>query len=54
LTTHLVCADGTGHETLLPQECTELRKRFGIGHATIQFETAEIARLCALRPDHVA
>jgi cobalt-zinc-cadmium efflux system protein len=53
LTTHLVCADSTGHETLLPQVCIELRKRFGIGHATIQFETAEIARLCALRPDHV-
>jgi cobalt-zinc-cadmium efflux system protein len=53
LTTHLVCTDGTGHETLLLQVCGELRKRFGIGHATIQFETAEIARLCALRPDHV-
>ncbi len=53
LTTHLVCADGTGHETLLLLVCSEIRKRFGIGHATIQFETAEIARLCALRPDHI-
>ena len=53
LTTHLVCADVIGRETVLPQVCAELRKRFGIGHATIQLETAEIARLCALRPDHV-
>lgn len=53
LTTHLVVADGTGHETLLPQVCIGLRKRFGIGHVTIQVGTAEIASLCALRPDHV-
>ena len=46
--------DGSNvYEALLPQVCAELRQRFGIGHATIQFETAEIARLCALRPDHV-
>jgi cobalt-zinc-cadmium efflux system protein len=53
LTAHLVCIDVTGRETLLPQVCIELRERFGIGHATIQFETAEIADLCALRSDHV-
>ena len=53
LTAHLVCVDGAGAETLLPQVSREIRKRFSIGHATIQLETAEIARLCALRPDHV-
>ena len=53
LTAHLVFPSGTGNETLLPQLCAEVKKRFGIGHATIQFETPELARLCALRPDHV-
>jgi cobalt-zinc-cadmium efflux system protein len=53
LTAHLVCADGPAPEALLPRVCNEVRERFGIGHATIQLETAEIARRCALRPDHV-
>lgn len=26
---------------------------FGIGHATVQFETAETAQRCELRSDHV-
>jgi cobalt-zinc-cadmium efflux system protein len=53
LTTHLVCADGTGRETLLPEVCIALRRRFGIGDTLIQVETTEIARLCALRPERV-
>lgn len=53
LTAHLVCADGPAPEALLPRVCNEVRERFGIGHATIQLETAEIARRCALRPDHM-
>jgi len=53
LTTHLVCADSTERAAMLPGVSAELRERFGIGHATIQVETAEIARLCALRSDHV-
>ncbi|HEX4171846.1 MAG TPA: cation diffusion facilitator family transporter [Acetobacteraceae bacterium] len=53
LTAHLVCADDIVNETLLPQVCIEIKRRFGIGHATIQFETPEQARLCGLRPDHV-
>ena len=53
LTAHLVFSNGTGNETLLPQLCAEVKKRFGIGHATIQLETPELARLCALRSDDV-
>jgi cobalt-zinc-cadmium efflux system protein len=53
LTAHLVCADDAARDSLLPQICAELRRRFGIGHATIQLETAELARLCELRSDQV-
>jgi len=53
LTVHLVRADASGDGTLLRQVCTETRKRFGIGHATVQFETIETARACELRADHV-
>lgn len=53
LTVHLVCEDGPAPGDLLPRVCSEIRRRFGIGHATIQLETAEIARRCALRPEHV-
>lgn len=53
LTAHLIHDDGTPHDALLPEICTQIRERFGIGHATIQLETPELARQCALRPDHV-
>ena len=53
LTAHLICAGLAGNETLLPEICAEVKRRFGIGHATIQLETEELARQCALRPDHV-
>jgi cobalt-zinc-cadmium efflux system protein len=53
LTAHLICAELTGSESLLPKVSHELRHRFGIGHATIQLETEQLARQCALRPDHV-
>ena len=53
LPVHLVCANGNEFERLLPQVCAEVEKRFKIGHATIQFETPELARLCGLRPAHV-
>lgn len=53
MTAHLVCAEVAGHQTLLPKVCSEVQQRFGIGHATIQFETPELARLCRLRPNHV-
>jgi cobalt-zinc-cadmium efflux system protein len=53
LTVHLVCADDTPRDSLLPQVCLEISRRFGIGHATIQMETAALARLCELRSDQV-
>ena len=53
LTVHLVCAGNIVDETLLPQVCIEVKRRFGIGHATIQLETSELARLCGLRPEQV-
>lgn len=53
LTCHLVMPDGRPADGFLHDLSREAAARFGIGHATIQFETTETARLCALRPDHV-
>ena len=53
LTAHLICRPGVESATLLPGICAEVRRRFGIGHVTIQLETEELARQCELRPDHV-
>jgi cobalt-zinc-cadmium efflux system protein len=53
LTVHLICSPGVESESLLPEISTEARRRFGIGHVTIQLETEELARQCELRPDHV-
>ncbi len=53
LTVHLVCTDLVVDDGLLHRISHEVRERFGIGHATVQVETPEIARLCSLRPDHV-
>ncbi len=53
LTAHLIYDDGAPRDALLPDICTQIHERFGIGHATIQLETPELARQCALRPDHV-
>jgi cobalt-zinc-cadmium efflux system protein len=53
LTAHLICAGDRIDSGLLPVVCAEVRRRFGIGHATIQLETEELARQCELRPDHV-
>jgi cobalt-zinc-cadmium efflux system protein len=53
LTAHLVREDAAEDGTLLRRLTAEVRARYGIGHATIQFETAETARACMLRPDHV-
>ena len=51
LTAHLVCEDGRG--TSLHDVVGELRRRFGIGHATLQVESASDADLCRLRPENV-
>jgi cobalt-zinc-cadmium efflux system protein len=52
LTAHLVCADPSAERTL-HDVTTELRNRFGIGHATLQIETDADAELCRLRPHDV-
>jgi cobalt-zinc-cadmium efflux system protein len=52
ITAHLV-HNGGGDSILLQAACVEMRARFGIGHATFQVETAEVAQVCELRPAHV-
>ena len=52
LTAHLVYADEA--EDRRPHELSaELRRRFGIGHATVQIESDADAALCRLRPNDV-
>jgi cobalt-zinc-cadmium efflux system protein len=52
LTAHLVLPAGHPGDAFLACAATELRQRFGIGHATLQIEiSAEAA--CHLAPDHV-
>ena len=52
LTAHLVYAGET--EDRRPHELSaELRRRFGIGHATVQIESDADAALCRLRPNDV-
>jgi cobalt-zinc-cadmium efflux system protein len=53
LTAHLVRQDADRDGALLEKISREVRAAFGIGHATIQFETRAVAARCALRPDHV-
>ncbi len=52
LTAHLV--RGEVHDaSLVRHACETVRDRFGIGHATFQVETLELAEHCTLRPAHV-
>ena len=52
LTVHLVYAGETDDRR--PHELSaELRRRFGIGHATVQIESDADAALCRLRPNDV-
>lgn len=53
LTAHLVGLEQIDGAVLLPHVSAELKRRFGIGHATLQIETVETALRCGLRPDHV-
>ncbi|MFL5252977.1 MAG: cation diffusion facilitator family transporter [Rhodopila sp.] len=53
LTAHLVRVDADADGVLLHRISYEVRERFGIGHATVQFETSETAQRCELRSDHV-
>lgn len=51
LTVHLVRSDDRIDDAFTAAVTDALKDRFGIGHATIQFETGQIA--CDLEPDHV-
>lgn len=53
LTAHLVLQGSPANEDLIERVARGVRGEFEIGHATIQLETPEMARSCALRPDHV-
>jgi cobalt-zinc-cadmium efflux system protein len=52
LTAHLVFPGGHPGDQFLLTTATELRQRFGIGHATLQIEISEDTA-CHLAPDHV-
>ena len=51
LTAHLVTASAA--PTLVQEASAMLRRRFGIGHTTLQVEDAAMAESCTLRPSHV-
>jgi cobalt-zinc-cadmium efflux system protein len=53
LTVHLVMPDGHPGDSFIAQVSDELRRRFDIGHATIQLEIGDAQHPCALAPDHV-
>ena len=52
VTAHLVRGD-VADAALVRTACATVRDRFGIGHATFQVETRELAEHCELRPAHV-
>jgi cobalt-zinc-cadmium efflux system protein len=51
LTAHLVRPEGVPNEALLRRAQHELHERFGIGHVTLQVETADEAVICRLAPE---
>jgi cobalt-zinc-cadmium efflux system protein len=53
LTVHLVMPRGHPGDRFIAQVSDELRRRFDIGHATIQLEIGDAQHPCALAPDHV-
>jgi cobalt-zinc-cadmium efflux system protein len=53
LTVHLVMPGGHPGDDFLAGLCDEIHHRFGIGHSTVQVETASGASPCALASDHV-
>ena len=52
LTVHLVKPEAGFDDALLARTCTELREKFGIGHATIQCERGDEAHPCRQAPEH--
>lgn len=53
LTVHLVRTEAGSDGGLLHRITHEVRERFEIGHATMQLETPEAARLCELQRDDI-
>ena len=53
LTVHLVKPDAEIDDALLARICRELHDRFGIEHATVQFERGDAENPCGLVPDEV-
>jgi cobalt-zinc-cadmium efflux system protein len=53
LTAHLVRPQSGTDDVFTLRACDELRKRFGIGHATFQIEDGDPANACQLAPAHV-
>jgi cobalt-zinc-cadmium efflux system protein len=53
LTVHLVCAGPDDLSARPHAVADELRRRFGIGHATVQMESGNEAEWCRLRPQDV-
>jgi len=53
LTAHLVRAYSDDGSAVIQQACEELRAHHGIGHATLQLETAAGAADCELRPAEI-
>ncbi len=53
LTAHLVRPGAGLDDDMLHDACEELRKHFGIGHATFQVENGAGAHPCALQPDEL-
>jgi cobalt-zinc-cadmium efflux system protein len=53
LTVHLVMPQGHPGDDFLAGACEEIHRHFGIGHSTLQVETATGSAPCALAPDHV-
>lgn len=53
LTVHLVRTEAGSDGELLHRITHEVRERFEIGHATMQLETPEAARLCELQRDDI-
>jgi cobalt-zinc-cadmium efflux system protein len=53
LTVHLVQCEPADGPALVPMAVAGLKHRFGIGHATVQIETAACAAGCAQRPGDV-
>jgi cobalt-zinc-cadmium efflux system protein len=53
LTAHLVRSQAGTDDAFVHHACTELRKRFGIGHATLQIEDGDPDHACHLAPADV-